>query len=254
MDIEFYEIPGLNRYLCANEMVLNNSAWTRAAGKDDMTYLFTELNEHFDNNEVDHVTLYTTEKSTFSHDLFTKGIENLKEQYSQTMIDKGLYAVVVGAVGVLTVSPLIGGVGALFGAQAYNAYQTSKAIDTFQENAGHINVNVSDDLVELNQLYSELNFEEKVEEYGRIQSELSFWERHFWPNKEHRAQLNLIRDEVIDGLKTMSKKAEHIAFEKDQIAFLDISRAYNDFAEGASLGFIVPKSNYIPGWDPPATK
>lgn len=235
MDIEFYEIPGLNAYVCTSEEVETTWIGTNLQGHDASYEMFNSINTKFDNDDVDNVNLYTSEKMNTSLDSFNENINQYEAQHKGNRLRQGLWA---GAFGFLSggANPLLIGLGIIYAMDAYGSHEKIKAVSGFKENVGSVNTIQNEALVELGKLYSEQNFDAKFEELNAVYADMNWKERWFTgPNNEHQIQVDAINMEISEGYMTLSTKAAEMAVENISEELMMVSQVYDMTSKGRNM-------------------
>lgn len=245
MDIDFYEVPGLNCYVCANEEAYDNRV-LRMLGKEPSLTLFSNLNDHYEAEEVDSLNLYTTERTTYSESQFRQDLDMIesgqREKRNHNVIYSGLFGTIVGYAAIAACSiPLIPvALGAWIASNTYFSHQMTKEVGKFKENMDDLNVIVNDDLNELNNLYDDLDIDTKIIEQQKQYAKWGFFEKVLGPKGRNKTKYEKIKNEISHNYLTLANKAESLAQEHQNGDLHHVAKIYREFANGKDVDLVTP--------------
>lgn len=231
MDIEFYEVPGTNRYVCTTETA-STSFLERMVGKNDTYVLLDKLNDAIDEADDYHVGVHTSSGTYIANEQFNDVLDDFAKHHGFKRNMDALFTGVWTYAGLASgPSPFYLGLAAWMAAGTYYHHVTASEAKTFKENLDdHYDVERDDALQELHQLAHELNVSGTRQELMRKQGEQSLF-RKVLPSKEVKAFYEEKNADLSTKLMTLKERAYELAEERGDPNLRVVGDAYALMAE-----------------------
>lgn len=240
MDIDFYEVPGLNAYVCTTEIVRDNFLG-RMIGHDEKYLMFSNLNDYCKQGEINSLNVYTTNEVDKKKTDFLNKLDFQKATYEGERLRQGIGTGLLGGLAFFTMNPLIGALAGYKAANAYTAHKAAEYVSNFRDAAEDLDVSASDEITQLSDFYTELDLDAKFKEMNNQVKEWGFWEK-VWgnPNDEHKDAFEQIQSEILSDLNKMHSKAFELYEDSGNIALNYVGQVYSAVAAGDNIRLFTP--------------
>ncbi|MDP7080955.1 MAG: hypothetical protein QF415_13750 [Candidatus Undinarchaeales archaeon] len=236
MDIEFYEVPGTNRYVCTTETA-STSFLERLVGKNDTYVLLDKLNDAIDDADDYHVGVHTAGGTYVANEQFNDVLDDFAKQHGFKRNMDALFTGVwtyAGLAGGL--SPFYLGLAAWMAADTYYHHATASEAKAFKENLDdHYGVERDDALQELHNLAHELDVAGTRRELVQKHGEQSLF-RKVLPSKEVKAFYDEKNAELSSKFTTLKERAYELAEERGDPNLRVVGDVYTLMAEDKLKG------------------